>query len=104
MSGGWRSIARGDVVTDSRRGNFRDFKVLFRLVSYGRHYKGLVLLGSVMMLIYIITVVATPWIIQLGLEEIIEKGNRSGLEFIVMIFFGNVLINYIAHYLSLIHI
>ena len=100
MYGGWRSVARGDA-PDSRRGGLKDFKVLLRLLKYAGPYRALMSLGLVTMAVYILTVVATPWIVLMGVAKILD-GDSQGLTTIVLLFFGNAVLNYLTHYIHLV--
>ena len=100
MYGGWRSVGRGNA-PDSRRGGFKDFKVLLRLLRYAGPYRALMSLGLVTMAVYILTVVATPWIVLIGVAKILD-GDRQGLTTIVLLFFGNAVLNYLTHYIHLV--
>ena len=58
-------------------------------------------LGLVTMAVYIVTVVATPWIVLIGVAKILD-GDRQGLTTIVLLFFGNAVLNYLTHYIHLV--
>lgn len=97
MFAGWRGITRSDAF-DERRGSILDHKVLLRLFGYARPYKALVTLSLVAMLIYTFTVVATPWIVLIAIDRIITDKSFSGLALMVILFFANAALNYIAQY------
>ena len=101
MHGGWRGITRPDAF-DDRRARFLDYTVARRLLGYVRPYRGLVAISLVTMLLYTFTVVATPWLVLLAIDRIVESKSLSGLSFIVILLFANVAVNYVTQYIHLI--
>ena len=96
---GWSSATRADAFHD-RRGSIKDFKILFRLFGYATPYRGLLTVGLITMGIYTFAVVAMPWIVQVGVDEIIsDTASLSTLNIIVALFFGNAVVQYISHYI-----
>ena len=96
---GWKGITSEDAF-DHRRGGLKDFKILLRLLHYTTPYKGLVVLGMVTMVLYTITVVATPVIVLLAIEAIIPPiESASRLTLLVILFFVNAALQYLTHYI-----
>jgi ATP-binding cassette subfamily B protein len=77
----------------------RDYRILLRLLSYASPYKPLVVLSMATLLVYVATVVATPWIVERAINNAVPPGQSlSGLTFWVIMFFITIAINYVANY------
>ena len=99
MYGGWKGATSVDAF-DHRRGGLKDFKILLRLMHYTTPYKGLVMLGLITMVMYTVTMVATPVIVLLAIEAIVPPDqSMSRLTWLVILFFVNAGIQYLTHYI-----
>ena len=96
---GWKSATSVDAF-DHRRGGLKDFKILLRLMHYTTPYRGLVALGMITMVIYTVTMVATPVIVLLAVEAIVPPDqSMTRLTWLVVLFFVNAGIQYLTHYI-----
>ena len=74
--------------------------VIRRLLPYVLPYKHMVALGVAAMLVYSGTQVAVPWIIKIGVDDYITRGDLSGLGWVMAMFAGNALLNWGSGYLQ----
>ena len=96
---GWKSATSADAF-DHRRGGLKDFKILLRLMHYTTPYRGLVALGLITMVIYTVTMVATPVIVMLAVESIVPPDqSMTRLTWLVVLFFVNAGVQYLTHYI-----
>ena len=79
-------------------GSVYDHRIARRLIPYVLPYKHLVAGATVAMLVFAGTQVAVPWLIKLGIDEYIAHGDLSGLTWIVVLFFGNAILNLVANF------
>ena len=79
-------------------GNAFNYRVIARMIPYIMPHKGLMTLAVAAMLVFTATQVAIPWIIKLGIDQFITKGDSNGLAWIVAIFVGNAMLNWGANF------
>ena len=75
-----------------------NLKLTLRLVSYLKPYKGRVYLAFLLILIAAITSQIGPWLTQKAVDDYILPGNWDGLQWILIIFFASVAVQYVAQY------
>ena len=98
--GGGHSMARaGQQDFDEELGKLYDNKVMFRLGSYLKPYRLLVLAGIFTILLYTAAVVAIPWIIRTGIDKYIAVGDLGGLNRLVIAFALLLVVHFAANYL-----
>lgn len=75
-----------------------DSRVVTRMAKYFAPYKIAVTITIIATLLYTFSTVASPYIIGQTQNNYISTGNISGLNWIVLLFIGNALLNNIAYY------
>ena len=83
-------------------GSVYDHRVVSRMVPFLRPYKLQVTIALVTMVVYTVTLVASPWLISLGIDAV-TGGNRSDLNWIALIFAVNALLGYVTNWLQLVY-
>ena len=79
-------------------GKVYDQRVVVRMIPYLLPYKGYAALAFVAMLGYTLTQVAVPWLIKLGIDGFVNKGDSSGLKWVFALFIGAALVNWVCNY------
>lgn len=98
--GGWHGGHGG--LDDDDRGEIYNHHVVKRLFPYFSSDLGIFTLAVLMMLIYIGTTVATPWLIGFSLKNyVFGGGDLAGLNNAAIIFCAIVVANYIGNYFYL---
>lgn len=87
---------------DTTFGKVYDSRVVSRLLSYIAPYKLQVLMATGATLVYTFTTVAVPYLIGVAINESIATGDLLRLDMIILLFLGNGLLNWLAHYTQLI--
>lgn len=108
---GHMSASRGQV-DEEVFGSVYDQKVILRLLPYIKPYRFLVIVSLIAMLIYTVTLVAVPWLIQWGIDNPIKEGMEAFgkeepldgyirvLNILFIVFIANALINWGTNYLQ----
>lgn len=108
---GHMSASRGQV-DEEYFGSVYDQKVILRLLPYIKPYRFLVIVSLIAMLIYTVTLVAVPWLIQWGIDNPIKEGMEAFgkeepldgyirvLNILFIVFIANALINWGTNYLQ----
>jgi ATP-binding cassette subfamily B protein len=76
-------------------------RVVSRLFSYVLPHKGLAFLSLVTMLVTTFTIVAQPWIIKLGIDELVDapsRGTVGALPFVMTLFAVNMGVRFVSNY------
>jgi ATP-binding cassette subfamily B protein len=76
-------------------------RVVSRLFSYVLPHKGLAFLSLVTMLVTTFTIVAQPWIIKLGIDELVDapsRGTVGALSFVMTLFAINMGVRFVSNY------
>lgn len=101
--GGWRGMGRQGALDDeSELGAFYNHRVVTRLISYIMPHKGLAILSLLTMLVTTFTIVAQPWIIKIGIDELVDatdRGNVGALAAVTAIFLVNIGVRFVANYI-----
>ena len=100
--GGYWARRMGALDDESELGAFYNHRVVTRLLSYIMPHKGLAVLSLLTMLVTTFTIVAQPWIIKLGIDELVDapnRGNVGALAFVMALFLGNIAVRFVANYL-----
>ena len=88
-------------------GSMYNHRVVTRLFAYVLPHKSLALLSLVTMLLTTFTIVAQPWIIKLGIDELVESGRQvnagenatvGALAFVMTLFAINMGIRFVSNY------
>ena len=97
-------MMRRAAVEENRLGRAGGYRVLWRLLEYIRPFKVLTVFCIMTTLLYSITVVATPWLVQRAIDSVVPITHRSGSDLtIAAIFLGiNALFGYAFNYVNLI--
>jgi ATP-binding cassette subfamily B multidrug efflux pump len=109
MGGGGmgRMGRRGGIDDESELGSVYNHRVVTRLLVYVLPHKGLAILSLVTMLLTTFTIVAQPWIIKLGIDELVEAGRQvdagenatvGALGFVMMLFAVNMGFRFVSNY------
>ncbi len=101
--GGWhhqQTQAQSGLSDDDALGKAYDHKIVVRLMKYVGPYKGQAILSALTMVIYTLTGVAIPWIIKLGIDSYISKGDLSGLNVIAVLLVMTALVNWASNYIQ----
>ena len=77
-----------------------DNRVIARLFRYVRPYKGMAIIAAVTMLLYTAALVAAPWLVAIGIEQI-QAGEGGALNRTVIIFIAVALGGWAAQYVHL---
>lgn len=108
---GHMAASRGQV-DEEFFGSVYDQKVILRLLPYIKPYRFLVIVSLIAMLIYTVTLVAVPWLIQWGIDNPIKEGIEAFgkeepldgyirvLNILFVVFIANALINWGTNYLQ----
>ncbi len=103
MGGGWRGTGRHGALDDeSELGAFYNHRVVTRLISYIMPHKGIAILSLLTMLVTTTTIVVQPWIIKLGIDELVDaptQGHVGALALVMAMFIGNILVRFVSNYL-----
>jgi ATP-binding cassette subfamily B multidrug efflux pump len=94
---GWGSHGHGGL-DDEELGQIYNHDVVTRLYPFFRDRLRLFMLAMVMMLVYTVTLVATPWLIGFTVDNYIITGDKAGLNQAGLIFLGLVAANYAGNY------
>ncbi len=101
--GGWRGTGRHGALDDeSELGAFYNHRVVTRLISYIMPHKGIAILSMLTMLVTTTTIVVQPWIIKLGIDELVDaptQGHVGALALVMAMFIGNILVRFVSNYL-----
>ena len=101
--GGWRGTGRHGALDDeSELGAFYNHRVVTRLISYIMPHKGIAILSLLTMLVTTTTIVVQPWIIKLGIDELVDapsRGDVGALAVVMAMFIGNILVRFVSNYL-----
>ena len=92
--------SRGADVDGDTFGRVYDKRVVLRMVPYVRPYKVFAILAFCAMLVYVGSQVAIPFLLKLGIDGYIEKGDFSGLLAVGGIFVAVALAGLVANYLQ----
>ncbi len=109
MGGGGmgRMGRRAGMDDEGELGSVYNHRVVMRLFVYVFPYKGLAILSLVTMLLTTFTIVAQPWIIKLGIDELVEAGRQvdagenatvGALGFVMMLFAVNMGFRFVSNY------
>ena len=99
MMGIARSAVRdGGALEEEVFGSIYDHRVITRFIPHALPYKHLVAGATVAMIVFAGTQVAVPWIIKLGIDDVVGQRNLSGLAWVVALFFGNAVLNWVSNY------
>ncbi|MFQ5860650.1 MAG: ABC transporter ATP-binding protein, partial [Dehalococcoidia bacterium] len=88
-------------IDEEQLGRLYDQRVVLRLLGYLRPYRTLTLLSVLGMLLYTLTIVAMPWIIQQAIDSVVASQSLAGLRTAVLLFAANAVVNYAANYFHL---
>ena len=94
---GWGFQGHGGL-DDEELGQIYNHDVVKRLYPFFRDRLRLFMVAMVMMLVYTVTLVATPWLIGFTVDNYIITGDRAGLNQAGLIFLGLVAANYAGNY------
>ncbi|MHB8104316.1 MAG: ABC transporter ATP-binding protein [Dehalococcoidales bacterium] len=75
-----------------------DSRVVGRMVKYFSSHKVAVILTILATLFYTGTIVASPYLVGLAINQYIVAGDAAGLNFAIMLFVGNALLNLVAYW------
>ena len=75
-----------------------DRRLLLRLLVYLRPYKARVTAALALILVSAISGQLGPRLTQIAVDEHILKGDLAGLNWIILLFFGSVALQYLAQY------
>jgi ATP-binding cassette subfamily B protein len=81
-------------------GSVFDHRVVGRMVPYILPHKRLLAAAIVSMLAFTGSQVAVPWLIGKGIDDYIGAGDFEGLTWIVALFFGNAMLNWVAGFVQ----
>jgi ATP-binding cassette subfamily B multidrug efflux pump len=81
-------------------GNAYNGKIITRLLPYLAPHKRLIAVAIVATLVFSATQISAPWLIKIGIDEFIKSGNFSGLTWIVALFLGTALINWLSNFIQ----
>jgi ATP-binding cassette subfamily B protein len=79
-------------------GKAYDARLMRRLLTYLRPYKGTVALALLLLLIGSALVIVGPWLTQLAIDEAIPNGDRDLLNTLALAFIGTVLAGFALQY------
>jgi ATP-binding cassette subfamily B protein len=75
-----------------------DSRIVGRMVKYFAPHKVAVILTILTTLFYTGTIVASPYLVGLAINQYIVAGDISGLNFAIMLFIGNAVFNLVAYW------
>jgi len=75
-------------------------RVITRFLPYLTPHKGSVAVAITATLVFSATQISAPWLIKIGIDEFIKAGNFSGLTWIVALFFGAAIINWMSSFIQ----
>ncbi|OGO19598.1 MAG: hypothetical protein A2Z15_07695 [Chloroflexi bacterium RBG_16_50_11] len=75
-----------------------DSRIVARMAKYFAPHKVAVILTVVATLFYTATIVASPYLVALAINTYIVAGDVSGLNFAILLFLGNALLNLAAYW------
>ena len=81
-------------------GRVYDKRVILRLFPYVRPYRAFAILAFCAMLVYVGSQIAIPFLLKLGIDDYIERGDFSGLLVVGGIFIGTAAAGLAANYLQ----
>jgi ATP-binding cassette, subfamily B, bacterial len=73
-----------------------DSHVVGRMAKYFGEHKGAVVLTIITTLLYNGSLVASPYLVGLAINDYISKGDISGLNFAIILFLGNSMLNFVS--------
>jgi ATP-binding cassette subfamily B protein len=94
----------GDLMDDVVFGNVYDHSVMVRLLAllaYLKDHKTRFILAIVSMIVFTLTQLAMPIILQVAIDDYIDVGNVAGLAFVFGVFAGNGLLNWGSQWLQM---
>ena len=100
--GGYWSRRMGALDDESELGAFYNHRVVTRLLSYIMPHKGIAILSLLTMLVTTFTIVAQPWIIKIGIDELVDapsRGDVGALAAVMALFLGNIGVRFVSNYL-----
>ena len=100
--GGYWSRRMGGLDDESDLGAFYNHRVVTRLLTYIMPHKGLAILSLLTMLVTTFTIVAQPWIIKIGIDELVDapsRGDVGALAAVMGLFLANIGVRFVANYL-----
>ncbi|MCH7606985.1 MAG: ABC transporter ATP-binding protein [Chloroflexi bacterium] len=86
----------GDIDDDGTR--LYDQRVIIRLIGYLGPYRREVALAMIGVLVYAAATVAIPVLIRIAIDDYIEKGDLSGLNFLGIVFGAVIAVHYASNY------
>ena len=86
---------------DSELGSHYDHSVILRLFDYVKPHRKLLFTTLLSLLIYTVTVVMIPWIIQSTIDNHINPKSQSPIILPIAIFFSATFCQYLFNYLHL---
>ncbi|MBI4283494.1 MAG: ABC transporter ATP-binding protein [Chloroflexi bacterium] len=75
--------------------------IVARLAKYFTPYKVAVPLTIIATLLYTFTIVASPYLVRVAIDDYIVVGNLAGLSLIILLFLGNALLNLVSLYVQI---
>jgi ABC-type multidrug transport system fused ATPase/permease subunit len=99
--GGGMGRRGGSLDGEGELGAVYNHRVVSRLFSYVLPHKGLAFLSLVTMLVTTFTIVAQPWIIKLGIDELVDapsRGTVGALPFVMTLFAVNMGVRFVSNY------
>jgi ATP-binding cassette, subfamily B, bacterial len=75
-----------------------DSHIVARMAKYFAPHKTAVILTIIATLFYTATIVASPYLVGLAINKYIVAGDKSGLNFAIILFLGNALLNLAAYW------
>lgn len=83
------------------KGTIYDHQVVARLLPYLGPHKGMVLVATIGMIVHTLTLVASPWLISMGIAAVTES-DMGKLDWVVLVFGINALLGWGANYIQLV--
>ncbi len=99
--GGGMGRRGGSLDGEGELGAVYNHRVVSRLFSYVLPHKGLAFLSLLTMLLTTFTIVAQPWIIKLGIDELVDapsRGTVGALPFVMTLFAVNMGARFVSNY------
>tara|TARA_Y100000996_G_scaffold414566_1_gene405840 strand:+ start:4936 stop:6747 length:1812 start_codon:yes stop_codon:yes gene_type:complete len=81
-------------------GKAYDQRVILRLFPYVKPFKKLLIISTIAMLVYTVTLVAVPWIIAWAINDYVIPGNINGLNYVFGLFLLLAFTNWISNYIQ----
>ena len=75
-----------------------DSRVVARMIKFFSPHKVAVTLTILTTLFYTATIVASPYLVGLAINNYIVAGDMAGLNFAIILFFGNAMLNLVAYW------